>query len=799
VSIPPSRAAGENSAASRTPWEWLARRRIWLFGIALIVATLVIYQPAWNGGLVWDDEAHVTKPELRSPEGLRRIWFDLHATQQYYPLMHSAFWLQWHLWGDSTLGYHLVNIILHAIAAVMVCLILRRLEVPGAYLAAAIFAFHPVHVESVAWITELKNTLSGVFYLGAAMAYLRFDQTRRKGPYALAAVLFVLGLLSKTVTATLPAALLVIFWWKRGRLTLKRDVLPLLPLFALGAAGGLFTAWVERNLIGAEGAAFDFTAIQRCLIAGRVVWFYLGKLFWPADLTFIYPRWNVRQDVWWQYLYPIAALMLLVTLWLLRRRTRAPLAAMLFFVGTLFPVLGFFNVFPFRYSYVADHFQYLPSLAVISFCAGGLVWGLRRFRRWARPAVWTAGTVVLVALAIPSWRQSAMYTDIEGLYRQTLAGNPDCWMAHNNLASKLTLRGKLDEAVEHYREAIRLVPAWAGPFPYNNLGAVLLALGRYGEAIEALRQALSINPYYAPAHSNLGVAFLKQRKHAAAIEHLEEALRINPKYAEAHYNMGLVLMAQNKPDEAIYHYRQALNIRPDHAEVHYNLANVLAMRDEFEAACEHYRQALRIAPNHFQAHTNLGYVLVLQNKLDEAVAHLEKALRIAPNHADAHANMGLALDRQRKLDEAVAHYLQAVKASPDSIQLRHSVSLALIRQGKNGEAMEHLRHILRLNSDDADACNSLAWLLATGQSPAKEDLAQAVELSERACRLTPKERWDYVDTLAAAYAAAGRFREAVAAAQKAIELAEASRQTRPAEEIRKRLELYRSGKVYREQ
>ena len=208
----------------------------------------------------------------------------------------------------------------------MVALVLRRLAIPGAYLAAAIFALHPVQVESVAWITELKNTLSAVFYLGAAIAYLRFDEERSEPMYRWALVLFVLGLLSKTVTATLPAALLVVFWWRRGRLSWQRDVRPLLPFFALGAAAGVFTAWVERTLIGAKGAAFDLTLVERGLIAGRAVWFYLGNLFWPANLVFIYPRWNVSQTVWWQYLYPAAALLLAVALWRLRGRWRGPLA-----------------------------------------------------------------------------------------------------------------------------------------------------------------------------------------------------------------------------------------------------------------------------------------------------------------------------------------------------------------------------------------------------------------------------------------------------------------------------------------
>ena len=275
--------------------------------------TLAAYQPAWHGGILWDDDAHLTTAALASKRGLLRIWTDFTVTQQYYPVVNTAFWIMNRLWGHATLGYHIVNILLHAASAWLVAGILRRWSVPGATLAAVIFALHPVHVESVAWITELKNTLSGVCYLGAALMYLRYDESRDRRWYAAAAGLFVIALFSKTVTATLPAALLVVFWWQRGRIRWREDVVPLLPVVAVGVAGGLLTAWVERAQIGAEGPAFQFTVVERCLIAGRAFWFYLGKLLWPADLIFIYPRFAIDAGAAWQYLYPVGALAVVVS------------------------------------------------------------------------------------------------------------------------------------------------------------------------------------------------------------------------------------------------------------------------------------------------------------------------------------------------------------------------------------------------------------------------------------------------------------------------------------------------------
>ena len=338
--------------------------------LLLFIALLAAYHPAWNGQPIWDDDHHITRPELRSLSGLERIWTQIGATQQYYPLAHSMLWLEYHFWGTSTTGYHLINILLHFISALLLVCILRRLAIPGAWFVAAIFALHPVQVESVAWITELKNTLSGVFFFSTALAYLQFDRTRNKTSYFISIVFFILGLMSKSVIATLPVSLLAVFWWKRGKIDWKSDIVPLLPFFIVGIAYGLFTAWVERKFIGAEGSAFTFTIIERCLIAGGAIWFYLGKIFLPINLIFIYPRWNVSQAIWWQYLFPVATLILIGVFWLLRNRSRAPLTAFLCFTATLFPVLGFFNVYPFRFSFVADHFQYLACIAPIALFVG---------------------------------------------------------------------------------------------------------------------------------------------------------------------------------------------------------------------------------------------------------------------------------------------------------------------------------------------------------------------------------------------------------------------------------------------
>jgi protein O-mannosyl-transferase len=700
-----------------------------VFAIALGAAVFLAYLPAWHGGLIWDDDAHVTRPELQSSDGLYRIWFDLRATQQYYPLLHSAFWLEHKLWGDATLGYHLVNLALHVLAALLAACLLRRLAVPGAWLAAAIFALHPVQVESVAWISELKNTLSAVFYLGAAITYLRFDQTRKLTLYLPAIGLFTLGLLSKTVVATLPAALLVVFWWQRGRLQWRRDVGPLLPFFALGVAAGLFTAWVERALIGAQGADFDLSLGQRCLICGRAIWFYLGKFFWPADLIFVYPHWQISVTAWQQYLYPVAALLLLAVLWRRRRRTRAPLAAALIFVGTLFPVLGFCNVYPFIFSFVADHFQYLASLALATLFSAGTALLLTRLKHQGR-ALGQCGFMALVAvLAVLSWRQSRMYANIEALYRSTLQSNPDCWMAHNNLGNVLIARGQVDEAIEHYRKALAIKPNYVEA--HDNLAVALAGRGQVDEAIEHYLKALEIKPDAAEAHNNLANALAGCGRSDEAIVHYLRALEIKPGFAEAHNNLGLALAKRGRTDEAIGHYRRAVEIRPDFADAHNNLGVALISAGPSDEAIDRYRNALQIKPDYAEAHFNLANALATRRQTDEAMVHYQKALEHRPTYAEAHNNFAVALAGRGRGHEAIVHYLKAVAIKPDYVEAHNNLASALVGLGQVNEAIPHYRKAVAIKPDLLEAHFNLGLALAScgKKDGALEQYQKALELA----------------------------------------------------------------------
>jgi protein O-mannosyl-transferase len=787
---PDRKASAVGAAETFLPLGW----KEWAFVVVLMIVVFAVYQPAWQGGLIWDDEAHVTRPELRSWQGLFRIWFEPGASQQYYPLLHSAFWIEHRLWGDATLGYHLTNILQHAIAAVLVALILRRLAVPGAFLAAAIFALHPVHVESVAWITEQKNTLSAVFYLSAALAYLRFDETRNKRFYAAALALFALGLLSKTVTATLPAALLVVFWWKRGTLSWRRDVLPLLPFFILGAAGGIFTAWVEHNLIGAKGAEFEFSFVERCLLAGRVVWFYLGKLFWPINLLFIYPRWQIDQTAAWQYLFPAFLLLTLGVLWWLRARWRGPLAGMLYFVGTLFPVLGFFNVYPFIFSFVADHFQYLASLGIITLASAGIALLLKRFHLWDRPAGYIVCLLPLSTLACLTCLQSRMYTDLETLYRKTLDRNRVCWMAHVNLGIVLDNTGRFVEAIEHYRTALEMKPSLAAI--YNNLGAALLHNGQYSEAIVQCRKALEIEPNNVKAHNNLGLALSSSGRNAEAVTHYETALDIMPDYPEAHYNLGNSLFQLGKHADAILHYQELLKLDPDFVDGHNNMGAALAGLRRYDEAIMECRKAIEIKPNYVEAYNNLGSILVDCGRNDEAIVPYRKALEIKPDNVEVLNGLGAALANLGRYSEAAVCFQKALEIKPQFAKARDSLARVRSLQEQLQKSLTLRRERIQAQPDDAGLLNDTAWLLATYPDAGVRNATEAVDLAKKAVELSGGREPAVLDTLAAALASADRFDEAVKTAQKALELA--SQQNKPAmvESIRARIQLYQAKTPY---
>jgi protein O-mannosyl-transferase len=376
---------------------------------------------------------------------------------------------------------------------------------------------------------------------------------------------------------------------------------PLIAFFFLSAAAGLMTCWVEYVNIAYRARTLDFSPVERCLIAGRAFWFQLGKLLWPSNLMFIYPRWEINAGVWWQYLFPIAVLGLLGILWSLRQWSRAPLAGVLIYIFLLLPVLGFLNQYAFIYSFVTDHWQYLACLGIIVPCASGIALLAGQFKRWQG---WLEpGVTLLVAgtLFLLTSHQSRMYANIETLYRTTIARNPACWMAYVNLGDILYQTNRIPEAMDLFNQALRIKPAVA----YYSLGNGLVRTGRTSEAIEQYKQALRVDPDYAEAHNNLGNALFLTGQTSEAIDEYRQALRINPHFAKAHNNLGNALVQTGRPSEAIDDFKHALRNEPDSASVHNNLGAALGQVGRIPEAIEQLKASLRINPNYADARNNL--------------------------------------------------------------------------------------------------------------------------------------------------------------------------------------------------
>ncbi|HTY17343.1 MAG TPA: tetratricopeptide repeat protein [Myxococcota bacterium] len=654
------------------------RARAWLQGAALVALVLAVYAPTLHNGYVSDDEIYIRgiRP-LASLAGLRDIWLRVGTVPQYYPLVHTAFWLEYHVWGLDPRGFHAMNVVSHAAVVLLAWRLLRRLAVPGAWLAAAIFAVHPVQVETVAWASERKNLLSALFAFGSIHAYLRFAPLDPDAPslapprarrlYALSLLLYIAALLCKTVAVTTPAVLLVLRWWKAPPLT-RKDLLLLLPFVGLGLPISLLTIWVERVHVGASGAPWQLGWLDRVLIAGRAVCFYLGKLAWPHPLGFVYPRWDVDPGAVWQYAYPAALVGLAVAFFALRRRLgRGPLAALLIFVGILFPAIGFFDVYPHLFSFVADHYQYHASLAPIALAAAAAAIGSARLSRPARAAAGVAAIAVLAALALTAQRETLAYRDDATLIRRTAANQPASWAARYRMGTLLQDESRHDEALAELREAERLFPAYA---PTRvAMATSLVELGRLDEAAAELEGVLGgeldDDHDRAAVHLQLGNVRIRQGRLDAAAEQFAAAAALAPDSAEAQYDFGLVLRQRGDRPAAVTALRRAVALDPGVAKSQLALGTLLLETGDAAGAREALQAAVRLTPESADARERLGVALLEIGELDDAEAELRRSVALDPQRAGSHNLLGLLLERRAETDAAIAEFRQALAIQPD--------------------------------------------------------------------------------------------------------------------------------------
>ena len=653
------------TASSLTAATSYSRQDVIAF-LAIGLLIVVSYLPAmlW-GGFVWDDKILTNAEPVREVSGLWQIWFSPSAIGEeghYWPLVYTTFWLEHKLWGFSPTGYHVVNVLLHLANTLLVWHILRRLTVSGAWMVAAVFAVHPLHVESVAWVIERKDVLSGLFYLAAMLGWLRFVEQPRPRRYVWPLALYVAALLSKSIAVTLPAALLICHWWKQSRVT-STDLLRLVPL---GVVGLVITVGDLSFYQSMEAVSLGYSLTERMLIAARALWFYAGKLLWPFELAVIYPFWDIRvaDSLAWGYL--IAAIALTVALWHFRMQLgRGPLAGALFFAVTLSPVLGFIDYGYMQYAFVADRFQYLAGIGVLAVVIGSATYGVRRLLGLWQKGALGIGAVVLVVLGVLTWRQASVYRDDETLHRHIISHNPQARNAHLNLGIVLYNQRRYEEALEVAHIAVERRPDYSKA--HTSLGLILSELGSFEEAETHLRRAIALDPQGRDTHLKLGEALYNQRRYEEALKATRVAVEQAPDLSKAHANLGVVLKALGRYEEAIDALAQAAALDPDStqtaAELNFHMGQAAQKNGQPEAA-EYYIHALELDPHHAQALHWLAMLRAKQQRFAEALELFQRLIDIDPSDAVAHGDMGLVLFHLGRSAEALQHLDQALSLDP---------------------------------------------------------------------------------------------------------------------------------------
>ena len=558
--------------------------------------------------------------------------------------------------------------LLHLLNSLLVWRLLLRLAVPGAWVAAAVFAAHPLHVESVAWIIERKDVLSGVFYLTAVLVWLRFLEQPRPWRYGLALLLFAAGLLSKSIVVTLPVALLILQWWNNGRIT-ARDLKRVAPFFPVAL---LITA-VDLSSVGSMHSLLDYSLPERMLLAARALWFYAGKLAWPTDLAVIYPRWDISLGDPWAWLYLAGATALAATLWLMRHRIgRGPLAGALFFAVTLSPVLGFVNFGYMKYSFVADRFQYLAGIGVIAVLIGAAVHGASRLPAGLKSGATGLMVVLLALLGTATWRQAGIYRDTVTLFSHIVSLNPEARNAHIYLSSALTRAGRPQEALAAARIAVKQRPDHADA--YATLGAALVRTDRFVEAEEILRRAQEIDPSHKENRHNIAEMLRLQSRYQEALEAYRAVIEIDPEHARAHAYMGDVLVRLHRYADAVESLNKALTLikaapslrpnLPTAGLLHALLGKASWGLGRLQAGDEHFRQALELDPNDMVTIEYVAASHFRQKRYRQALELYRTLLEIDPDKATTHANIGATLYYLDRTEEAIRSLELALSLDP---------------------------------------------------------------------------------------------------------------------------------------
>ncbi len=676
--------------------------------MAIFAMVCAAYLPAISGGYVWDDDAITDNPQVRTAPGIVGIWTAPAANlkeKHYWPMVYTSYWLEDRLFGLNPVINHLINVILHAANAILIALLLAQMGVGCAWLAAAIFALHPAHVESVAWVIERKDGLSTLLYLLSFLAYRHSREKDNPSAYAASLICFVLAMLTKSIVISLPVALALATIWEKGRLSMK-DLRSLAPFAVIGiamAAGDL--AYVRRL---ENGEDYGIAMVERVMIAGRAMVFYLGKSLWPNSLMSIYPRWNVESMSAIQSVFGVGILIALTVMATRHKFRSTLLLPLIYFVVTLVPILGLITFGFIRLSFVADRYQYLASIGLNIIMAAAIHAIVLRIGRSIPELKIAAIAVLLLVLGALTWRQAAIYKGPLELWSHNVARNPTSWTAFSNLAfaqadsnlldeahenylralaikpeyenAKLGLahllirNGKLDEGIAQYREVIGFMPQSKGA--YNDLGRALELKGDFAGAEENYRKALTLDPASIETLVNYGSMLAEQGKPDEAMKLFASGRDLAPYHSDLNAAIGIFLEAQGKPDEALAHYQTALETNPRNVAARGNLAAMLAQMGRLPEAESHLREAVRIQSDFYEGRMNLAMILQRSGRMDEALEQLTLLIKFHPEHPDANFQYGLGLARAGRMEEARAAFDKAAKLAPDRAEFKEALNRA---------------------------------------------------------------------------------------------------------------------------
>jgi len=669
--------AFETSAQGRLSWF----NCDWFLGLILILAVILAYQPVWYAGYIWDDDHHLTaNPVIVGPLGLKEIWTTQAAL--ICPLVLTTFWVEHALWGLAPLPYHLVNVFLHGACAVLLWRVLQRLQLPGAWLGAALWALHPVQVESVAYITELKNTQSCLFYLLTILFFLkglRSKETNEQGGggwcYALTLLCAALAITSKFSTLVLPLVLGLCAWWVEGRWHWRR-LAGLAPIILMSVLAAAVTMWPRpSDLTIIDNSTGVRTWQERLITVGYTGFFYLGKLLWPHPLMFIYPRWKIDTTQWFSYLPLLMMTAVLLLLWFKREsRLRPYFFALAYFLVVLSPFLGLVDEDFWCYSFVEDHLQYLACMGPLALVGAGMAHLAHLVIPTRLKLQSTFGMAMLLILGTLSWQRSWVFENDEALWKDTLAKNPDCCLARTNLGVIFLDRGETDAAVAQFQKALRIDSNFATAT--LDMGCAFLRMGQVDQAIDQFNKTLEMNPNYPIAHDNLGEALIKKGQVDEAITQFQKALEISSNYAAASNDLATAFLQNGQVNKAIAQGQKTLEINPNYPSAHYNLGIALIKMGRMDEAKEQLQKALEINPQDGTAYYNLGTIYSQKGQMNEAILHYQKALEVQPDFADAHYNLGVAYLQEDAAEEAIAQFTDVLHLNPEDRDAKTNLAKA---------------------------------------------------------------------------------------------------------------------------